>query len=513
MPRLACLFVPLFPLAARLRSEPELRSEALVILEGNGLAARVAAANRLARRAGLRAGMSLPQARALMPKLIARGRDSTCEQAAQQALLETAESLSPRVEDGGEGLAYLDLTGTERRFSGVDRERALAEALQRAAERVALVARCGIASSKLAARVAAGLPTSPTLVAPGEEASFLAPLPLERLTPEMALRETLERWGIRTIGELAKLPRDEVASRLGAPGQKLHEIARGLDAQPLLPRQPPPDFREGMDLEWPLVALEPFLFLARAALDRLLLRLESRGLGCATLGVTLQLEPDGVVERTIALPAPTRDAKTLLTLVKLDLEAKPPGAPVVGFAFTAQPDHPRQAQLSLLGPGDISPDRLATALAKLFALLGPEKSGSPRPADGHRPERFDLQGYAPPPAPLERPAPRAGRGLLTVRVLRPPLPVEVILGNGSAATPETANPTQVRTPPGERSAQRPQIDGAVRVVSGPWRMEESWWSDQPAAREYWDVEMLNGGLYRLYRERTTGEWFADGIYD
>src|SRR5512132_3713790 len=133
MPRLACLYVPLFPLAARLRSEPELRSEALVILEGNGPAARVAAANRIARRAGWRAGMSMPQARALMPKLLARGRDSTCEPAAQQALLEVAESFSPRVEDSGEGLACLDLTGTERRFAGADRERALGDALVRAA--------------------------------------------------------------------------------------------------------------------------------------------------------------------------------------------------------------------------------------------------------------------------------------------------------------------------------------------------------------------------------------------
>src|SRR4029453_14991784 len=198
MPRLACLYVPLFPLAARLRSEPELRSEALGILEAHGPRARVTAANRgapgkrVGGRGGLGAGMSLPQARALMPKLVARGRDAVCEQAAQQSLLETAESFSPRVEDGGEGLAYLDLTGTERRFAGIDRERALGEALVRAAERAALPARCRIASAKPAARVAAALPAPPTVVALGDEANFLAPLPLERLTPEMALRETLQ---------------------------------------------------------------------------------------------------------------------------------------------------------------------------------------------------------------------------------------------------------------------------------------------------------------------------------
>src|SRR5262245_53656960 len=109
--RLACLFVSLFPLAARLRSEPELKGEAVVIFEGNGNAARVVAASRKARRVGIEAGMTLPQTRALLPKLAARGRDRECERAAQEALLEVAESFSPRVEDGREGVVYLDLEG------------------------------------------------------------------------------------------------------------------------------------------------------------------------------------------------------------------------------------------------------------------------------------------------------------------------------------------------------------------------------------------------------------------
>ena len=74
-PRPACLRVPLFPLAARLRNEPALLGEAVVLAEGNGTAARVVAGTRKARTAGIRPGMTLPQARALLPKLMARGRD------------------------------------------------------------------------------------------------------------------------------------------------------------------------------------------------------------------------------------------------------------------------------------------------------------------------------------------------------------------------------------------------------------------------------------------------------
>src|SRR3954465_3560279 len=246
MPRIACLHLPLFPLAARLRSEPELAREALTVVEGNGNAARVVAATRLARAAGVRPGLTLPQARALCPKLVARPRDADCERAAQEALLEVAEGFSPRVEDVGEGLAYLDADGIERRYPRPPPALEMGRALMNAAEAAGLPARVGIASSKLAARVAAGLPDPPVIVPMGEEAAFLAPLPLQKLAPEVDVAETLERWGVRSVGDFAKLPPSRVASRLGRLGRELHSPARGVDPRPLMPREPPPAFHEGM---------------------------------------------------------------------------------------------------------------------------------------------------------------------------------------------------------------------------------------------------------------------------
>jgi protein ImuB len=508
--RIACLLLPLFPLAARLRSEPELAREALVAAEGNGGAARVVAATRLARAAGVRPGLTLIQARALCPKLVARQRDGDCERAAQEALLEVAEGFSPRVEDAGEGVAYLDVDGVERHYPGPSPELELGRCLMRAAEAAGMPARVGIASSKLAARVAASLPEPPVVVSAGEEASFLAPLPLHRLGPEVEIAGTLERWGVRSVGDFARLPPSRVASRLGRIGRELHAIARGIDPQPLIPREPPPLFHEGMSLEWPLVSLEPFLFVGRAALDRLCQRLESRGFACIRLELELRHEPDGHQSRSIDLPAPTRDAKTLLTLVRLDLEARPPGAPVAGFTFVAYPDRPREAQLSLYGPAALSPDKLATTLARLFALLGPDRVGSPRPVDGHRPERFALVDFAPPPPPEVRREPRAGRGLLAVRVLRPPVEIEVLTGEND---PANLMPVEIRALTDGTTAKRPRVEGKVKVASGPWGLEEEWWADDPVGRDYWDIEIAGRGLYRIYRERATGAWYADGIYD
>ena len=157
-------------------------------------------------------------------------------------------------------------------------------------EKAGLPARVGIAGSKLAARVAASLPESPKVVGNGKEAEFLAPLPLDRLAPEMEIGATLAQWGIRSIGELARLPEGEVASRLGEIGRELHATARGFDPRPIEPRVPPLSISEGMELEWPLVTLEPFLFVGHAALDRLVARLDSQALACTRLEVTLKLE-------------------------------------------------------------------------------------------------------------------------------------------------------------------------------------------------------------------------------
>lgn len=298
MSRVACLQVPLFPLAARLRSEPELRDEALAVIEGQASRARVVAATRTVRKSGVKPGMTLPQARALLPGLVARAREAECERAAQEALLEVAESFSPRVEDAGEGCVYLDVTGLDHHFPAADlagSERKAGEAMAAAAEAAGVPVWVGIAGGKLAARVAAEEGATPTVVPTGEEAAFLAPLPLHRLCPEMKMTATLESWGVRSIGDLARLPEAEVASRLGSAGRKLHVTARGEDPRPLEPWRPPPVFREGMDLEWPLIALEPFLFVARAALERLCRRLEARGFACRRLELGLRLDRKSVV--------------------------------------------------------------------------------------------------------------------------------------------------------------------------------------------------------------------------
>ena len=500
----------LFPLAAYLRGAPELAREAVVVHEGPS--ARIVAASRLARRAGIHAGLTVAQARNIESGLVSRARDPEREHTAQDVLLEIAGAFSPRVENGGEGMIYLDIA--------VDDEHGLGLTMMRDMDGAGLPGRVGIAGSKLAARAAAALPRAPNVVAPRSEARFLAPLPLKSLFErsdnaaadgdDQEILHTLKLWGLHTVGDLAGLPAGEIHSRLGERGAALHAAARGIDPTPLTPRPPSPTFREAQTFEWPIDNLEPFLFATRGAVERLANRLEARGMGCKRLELSLKLEPEGLHELAIELPAPTRDARSLLSLVRLHLEGEPPRAPITSMQLLAHPDAPRQTQLSLLGPTALSPDRLAAVTARLLALLGPNRVGSPRTRDGHLPERFRIAAYDPPPPPRIRLEPRPGRGMLTVRTLRPPVEVEVLTADGEARTP-CPEPVQINPLPTEKRHVR--IEGSVRVAAGPWELEEGWWRDQPTLRDYWDVELQNGAVCRLYRDRLSERWFADGVYD
>jgi len=135
-------------------------------------------------------------------------------------------------------------------------------------------------------------------------------------------------------------------------------------------------------------------------------------------------------------------------------------------------------------------------VARIASIVGPDRVGAPAAVDSHAPEELAVAPYEPPPPPEMKKKPRKGRGLLAVRVLRPPVALEVMT-NGKDLV----------------SIASESIKGRVRVASGPWRLEDGWWRDAPVARDYWDVEVVSGGIYRVFREQMSGNWFADGIYD
>ena len=258
--------------------------------------------------------------------------------------------------------------------------------------------------------------------------------------------------------------------------------------------------------------------MLRGLVDRALARLAGRSLACAGRTLRLALDPRGLDVRAVPIAAPTRDAATLIQLLRLDLARRPPDAPVVGARLVALPARVRATQLDILRPAGPAPDRLAATIARLAVLVGPENVGAPAPEDTWREEAVRVAPFTrstgPPPARAaaasdgeRRAARRAAANDVTgtasplaIRRLRPAQEIEVLMGR--------AGPTALR---GRDTTAR------VLVAAGPYRASGEWWRAQEEgggwAREYWDVHASDGAVYRLHQDQRDGRWFLDGYYD
>lgn len=493
MPRIACVLVPDLAVAAACRAEPELAGRPLVLTEGRGPHARVVAVSAAARARGIRPGCTATQAGAAAADLVVRPRNLAAERSAALALADVAASLAQRIEVAADGAVFLDAAGSAHLAAG---EAGLATALVARAARVGLAARAGVGASMTVARLAALHGDGVQVVPAGTERGFLAPLPLACLAPPPDIAATLARWGVARLGDLARLPAAEVATRLGRAGARLVAAARGEDERPLVPRPLDGTVEEATALEHPLDALEPLLFVLRGLIERATARLALLGAGCARVDLGLGLDDRSRDLREVPLAAPTRDGKAILACLRVAIEARPPRAAVEHVRLVAAPAPVRAAQLGLFTPPGPAPERLATTLARLAALCGPDRVGAPVPLDTHRPGAAAVVPFAPATAAAPEPPADATRCCrLVVRVLRPPRAIEVFAERGTPAF-----------------VRGPGLGGRVVGAAGPWRIAAQWWST-PLARDYWDLELTDGGIYRCYHERDSARWFVDGVYD
>ena len=509
--RVAALLVPDFPLQALRRSTPELAEAPLAIAAGPLPRDEVLCVSAEAAELGVRAGMTAAQARQVAPAALVRVTPAEAAAAADEALADAAGGFSPRSRRHAPGEVLLDAGGLVPRFGS---EQRIGHELLRACRHVGLDARVGIAASVGMARLAAHHGEA-VVVAPGGEREFAAPLPLALLRavlePAPETVTMLARWGLTTAGELARLPRREVALRLGPDGTALHRLACGEETAAFVPDPLREVLREGVEVDDPIGALEPFLFLASGLLARLERRLELRGEGFFEVLLEMHLEGGGHREYRIKLVAPAREVPAVLALARLQLEASPPGAAVEGAAVLVTPGRVRLTQGSLFGAPLPAPGKLSAALARLAALVGPDRVGAPGVPDTHRPgawtltpfvlpeDRASVTAHLPPDAsPVSPTTDHRPPATLhpVLRAFRPPRPARVVAVNGRPAV-----------------ARVDGMGGRVVGWAGPYRFVGEWWGDDPYAREEFDVATADGSLLRLCFDRLEHRWFADGVYD
>lgn len=522
----ACLFVPDFPVQAVVRLEPELREKAVVVLEGAPPLTKVFAANAAARALGVEIGMTRVQVEAFSG-VAWRWRSRAQEATAHTALLDCAWTISPRVEDklhAEEELpdaVVLDLAGCEKLFGSPEQ---IAGDLKKIAAGIGVDANVAVAENPEAALCAARGFSGVAIVAPGEESRKLGALPVSSLPATREFLETLARWGIHTCGEFAALPKIAVVERFGQEGRRWQLLAQGTEPRPLMAKEPELAFEECMELEFPVELLDPLLFVLNRLLEQLCVRLRMRVLAANEVRVTLTLQKNGdgnksesknekvpVHERMLRLPVPAKESKFLLKLLKLDLEAHPPGAPVTAVRMIAIPTRPRTQQLGLYLPLSPEPEKLEVTLARIRSTVGDGQSGVPVLLDTHRPNAFRQSEFVLPEVKEKKPATHRP-ATAAVRIYRPPLAAAVEL--------HKAKPARI------------VCEGMQRRVlsyAGPWRTKGDWWSETAWSRDEWDVLMhalrpkrkgnFNNdvgeetALYRIYRDLRSRRWFVEGIYD
>jgi protein ImuB len=590
----ACIYVPNFSVAAALRAEPELKSHAVAILEGKPPLEKIIAVNERAAQLGIAPGITKAQAE-LCSGLALRTRSSLQESAAHAALLDCAQSFSPCVEDTACDTALLDLAGMESLLGSLPE---ISRAISTRAAALGLDANIAIASNPDTAVIAArglcgaGAPahgissvapasrrlsrghlapapndaehSKITVIPTGKDAEHLGPLPVkvlfeDRLESEQKeqagrLLETLDRWGIRNLRALAALPEVALSERLGQQGLHLQKLARGTAIRTLVPVEAPMIFAEAIELDHPIVLLEPLAFLLNRLLEQLCARLGSRALATQELRLTLDLanltgiddENIGIPSesndaenrnlgcptsrrlcekwepvhqaspqtrprqpkftRTLSLPLPMLDPKVFLKLLQLDLNAHPPGAPIMKIHLAAEPARPRSAQGGLFLPPSPEPEKLELTLARIAGMVGEQKVGALELLDTHHPDGFRMRRFV---AEVARKSPQKktpdsseiNSAVTALRRFRPPLRANVTLENGQ---------------PVHLVCRKKEVQGEVLWKAGPWRFSGDWWERKAWSRDEWDLALRNGeaiSFHRLVHDLLGGGWFVEGTYD
>jgi protein ImuB len=423
------------------------------------------------------------------------------------AIERVARDFSPRIERQQDGLVVLDISGLER-LIGPPRVIA-AELFAAAGERL------GVAATRIAAQLLARAHAGVTFAEAGTEAATLAPLSvnlLRALDVPPDLLDTLERWGIRTLGEFAALPSQELSARLGQDGLRWQRMARGEDARPLVPTLPEERFEAMLDLEWPIEGIEPLAFVLSRLLDSLCTHLEARDRAATALVLRLRHAITREWQsRRLELSTPMRDARMLRTLICLDLEGHPPEAVVDRVGLFVEPAPGRICQFSLLTKPTLAPEEAATLMARLRALMGQDRCGTPRLVDTHRPGAFAMAEFVPflsrstsstpaRPIVIDWIAPQLSRRrTTTIRRLRQPIPARVIVEQG--------RPVRVTTD------GRGWNGGRVLWTAGPWHSSGDWWTPDPWNHLEWDVALSDGAVYRIHENRLQMRWFVAAILD
>jgi protein ImuB len=484
-----------FPAQAILRLRPDLRSYPVAILEGVAPQETVCSLNLHARKRGVVPGMTRLEVEEFSGIHLLSCSLPT-EQSARTVLLECASQFSPRIEEtfAPNACAFvLDISGTERLFGPpLKFAQSLRAAIVSAGFRTSICVSSNFDTARIKAESSRGI----TVILPGHEAAALADIPITSLRLDEEHYEIFLLWGIRTLGELAELPEEELVTRLGQQSTSWLKLSRGVADHAFQPLDATFELKEHIEFEDHIEQLDSLLFISAGMINNLVARATGRALSLAALTIRMSLERSLTCERVIHPAIPSNDRKFLLKLLQLEIASHPPLAAITSLTLIAEAGQQSKVQLGLFTPQVPEPSRLDITLARLKALVGEDRVGSPALMDTHRRGSFTMESFAIPDHPTQQ----ESSAHISLRRMRPPHPLRVQLN--------ARKPSSFR-------------DGSdkyeVQVAYGPWHSSGCWWSVTQWDMEEWDVMATNnlgqsiGCL--IVHDHLHNKWLLDAYYD
>jgi DNA polymerase-4 len=292
--------------AVEQRDRPELRGKPVIvggIPPGRGV---VSAASYEARVFGVRSAMSLTEAVRRCPHGVFLPVDGRRYQQASRDVMAILRRFTPQVEPISIDEAFLDVTGSLPLFGEGPQIAAMIKAAVR--DDVGLTASVGVATTKLVAKIASDLrkPDGLVVVAPGDEATFLAPLPIWRLWGVgEKTAAVLAEYGVKTIGDLAALPPDQLTRRFGKHGGSLALRAQGLDDDPVHEGDPAKSVGHEHTFDTDTLDAETIERTLLAMSEGVAGRLRSAGVRASTIAVKVRDSSFRTITRQRTLREPT----------------------------------------------------------------------------------------------------------------------------------------------------------------------------------------------------------------
>src|SRR5438046_5545737 len=203
----------------------------------------------------------------------------------------------------------------------------------------------------------------------------------------------LHKWGIHTIGQLAALDKQQLGARLGPEAIRMWERANGQSSRVIKLIRPPESFEESFEFENEIETAEPILFMLRRFLEQLAIRLSGIYLVTKELTLRIAFMDKQIYERIFKIPQPTNNVDLLFRMLHTHLENFKSEYPIVAVALSAHPIKPAREQFGLFETTLRNPHQLSETLARLTALLGSDRIGTPILEETHRPDAFRMEAF------------------------------------------------------------------------------------------------------------------------